>query len=177
MNVMYVGVENPLTISTGSGKRENAKVSFTGGSITSTGGDNYIAKPSETGPATITISIDGKSTPFAIRVKLLPDPVAMVGTLKGGKIPSAQFKAMGGLRAQLLDSEFDAQFQVVSYTLAGNGAGFQQYTPVQINGAQWGSNAVIAQCKPGSTVFVDDIIVKGPDGRSRKLPAIAFQLQ
>jgi gliding motility-associated protein GldM len=177
MNVMYVGVENPLTISTGSGKRENAKVSFTGGSITPAGGDNYIAKPSETGPATITISIDGKSTPFPIRVKLLPDPVALVGTLKGGKVASAQFKAMGGLRAQLLDSEFDAQFQVVSYTIAGNGAGFQQYTPVQINGAQWGSNAVISQCKPGSTVFIDDIIVRGPDGRSRKLPAIAFQLQ
>jgi hypothetical protein len=77
----------------------------------------------------------------------------------------------------LKDSEFDAPFQVLSYTLAGNGAGFQQYTPVQINGTQWGGNAVISQCKPGSTIFIDDIMVKGPDGRSRKLPSIAFQLQ
>lgn len=177
MNVMYVGVDNPLTISTGSGKRENARVTFSGGAISGAGGDKYIAKPSETGPATVTITVDGKSYPFPIRCKLLPDPIALVGTLKGGRVQAAQFKASGGVRAALQDSEFDAQFQVVSYTLAGNGAGFQQYTPVQINGAQWGGNAVITQSKPGSSIFIDDIIVRGPDGRNRKLPAIAFQLQ
>jgi hypothetical protein len=101
----------------------------------------------------------------------------MVGTLKGGKVPSAQFKVMGGVRAQLEDSEFDATFQIVSYTLAGNGAGFSQYTPVQVTGALWGSNAVISQCKPGSTVYIDDIIARGPDGKNRKLPPIVFQLQ
>jgi gliding motility-associated protein GldM len=177
MNVMYVGVDNPLTISSGSGKRENARVTFTGGSISSAGGDKYIAKPTETGPATVSITVDGKTFPVPIRCKLLPDPIALVGTLKGGRVQSAQFKASGGVRAALQDSEFDAQFQVVSYTLAGNGAGFQQYTPVQINGAQWGSNAVITQAKPGSSIFLDDIIVRGPDGRNRKLPPIAFQLQ
>jgi gliding motility-associated protein GldM len=177
MNVMYQGVDNPLTISSGSGKRENAKVSFTGGSIASAGGDKYIAKPTQTGPATVSITVDGKSFSFPIRCKLLPDPVPLVGTQSGGKSSSASFKQMGGLRAQLKDSEFEAPFQIISYTLAGNGAGFQQYTPVQINGGPWGSNAVISQCKPGSTIFIDDIIAKGPDGKSRKLPSIAFQLQ
>nr|MCU0403581.1 gliding motility protein GldM [Chitinophagaceae bacterium] len=114
---------------------------------------------------------------FPVRVKNLPDPVPVVGQQSGGKMPSAQFKVMGGLRAILKDSEFDAPFQVISYTLAGNGAGFQQYTPVQISGPSWGSNAVISQCKPGSTVFMDDIIARGPDGKNRKLPSIVFQLQ
>lgn len=177
MNVMYIGVDNPLTISSGSGKRENAKVSFSAGSISSAGGDKYIAKPTTSGPATVSITVDGKTFPFPIRCKYLPDPVPVVGTMSGGKMSSGQFKAMGGVRAVLKDSEFDAPFQVISYTLAGNGAGFQQYTPVQINGTQWGGNAVINQCKPGSTIFIDDIMVKGPDGRSRKLPSIAFQLQ
>jgi hypothetical protein len=61
--------------------------------------------------------------------------------------------------------------------MSGTGAGFSQYTPVPVNGAQWGSNAVITQCKPGSTVFFDDIIAVGPDGKNRKLSSIAFQLQ
>ncbi|HSC53799.1 MAG TPA: GldM family protein [Phnomibacter sp.] len=177
MNVMYVGVPNPLTISSGSGKRENARVSFSGGSISGAGGDKYIATPSQTGPATVSISVDGKSFSFPIRCKALPDPVPLVGSQSGGKTSSASFKQMGGLRAQLKDSEFDAKFTVISYTLAGNGAGFSQYTPVQINGGPWGSNAVISQAKPGSTIFIDDIIVKGPEGRTRKLPSIAFQLQ
>lgn len=178
MNVMYVGVDNPVTISTGSGKREGANVSFSLGSASAAGGDRYIVKPTEVGPATLTIrTADGKSYPFPIRCKLLPNPIAMVGTLKGGKVSSAQFKVMGGVRAQLEDSEFEANFQIVSYTIAGNGAGFSQYTPVQVTGAVWGNNAVISQCKPGSTVYVDDIIARGPDGKNRKLPPIVFQLQ
>jgi len=92
---------------------------------------------------------------------------------------ASEFRVMGGVRAKLKDSDFDAVFVVTSYTIAGNGAGFTGgYTPVAVNGATWGSsNAVITQCKPGSTVYIDDIKAKGPDGRTRALPPIAFQLQ
>jgi gliding motility-associated protein GldM len=178
MNVMYIGVDNPITVSSGSGKAEKMAVSFTGGSIAGAGGGGkYIAKPTTPGPATVNVSVEGKSFPFPIRVKYLPDPVPVVGTLSGGKMPSSNFKVMGGVRAILKESDFDAPFQVLSYTIAGNGAGFQQYTPVQVTGNAWGSNAVITQCKPGSTVFIDEIIARGPDGKNRKLPSIAFQLQ
>jgi hypothetical protein len=178
MNVMYIAEENPITVSSGSGKAERMSVSFTGGSIAADGGGGkYIAKPTTPGPATVNVSVEGKNFPFPIRVKYLPDPVPVVGTLSGGKMPSSNFKVMGGVRAILKESDFDAPFQVLSYTLAGNGAGFQQYTPVQIAGTAWGSNAVITQCKPGSTIFIDDIIARGPDGKNRKLPSIAFQLQ
>ena len=176
MNVMYIGVENPFTISTGTGKAESAKVSFTGGSVTGSGA-KWIAKPTSAGPATVAVTVDGKPYSFPIRCKSLPDPVPLVGAQSGGKVSAASFRVMGGVRAQLKDSDFDAPFQILSYTIAGNGAGFQQYTPVNINGAQWGGNAVINQCKPGSTIFIDDIIARGPDGKSRKLPSIAFQLQ
>ncbi|TAD83633.1 MAG: gliding motility protein GldM [Bacteroidetes bacterium] len=176
MNVMYLGVDNPLTISTGTGKAENARVSFSGGSITGSG-SKWIAKPTTEGPATVTISVDGKSYPFPIRCKILPNPITLVGDKPGGRMPAAAFRVMGGVRAVLKDSDFDAQFLVVSYTLAGNGNGFSQYTAVPINGATWGSNAVISQCKPGSTIYIDDIKVKGPDGRIRQLPPMAFQLQ
>jgi hypothetical protein len=176
MNVMYVGVDNPFTISSGSGKFEKTSVSFTGGPVTGSGADR-VAKPTATGPATLTINVEGKTYPFPIRCKQLPDPVPYVGTQSGGKMSAAQFRQMGGLRAALKDSDFDAPFRVVSYTIAGNGAGFPQYTPANISGAQWGSNSVIGQCKPGSTIFFDDIVVVGPDGKNRKLSSIAFQLQ
>jgi gliding motility-associated protein GldM len=177
MNVMYLGVDNPLTISTGTGKAENARVSFSGGSITGSG-SKWVAKPDKEGPATVTITVDGKSYPFPIRCKILPDPVALVGEKSGGRMKAAEFRVMGGVRAKLKDSDFDALFVITSYTIAGNGAGFPGYTPVAVNGATWGNgNAVITQCKPGSTVYIDDIKARGPDGRTRPLPPIAFQLQ
>jgi gliding motility-associated protein GldM len=178
MNVMYIGEENPVLVSSGSGKAEKMSVSFSAGSISgSASSGKYVAKPTTPGNATVNVNVDGKSYSFPIRVKYLPDPVPVVGTQSGGKMQSAVFKQMGGVRAILKDSEFESPFQVLSYTIAGNGAGFQQYTPVQVNGAQWGGNAVITNCKPGSTVFIDDIIAQGRDGKKRKLPSIAFQLQ
>lgn len=177
MNVMYIGEENPVLISSGSGKAEKMSVSFTAGSISGGGGGKYVVKPTTPGPATVNVNIEGKNFPFPIRVKYLPDPVPVVGQQSGGKMSSSQFKQMGGVRAILKDSEFEAPFQVLSYTIAGNGSGFQQYTPVQISGPSWGSNAVITQCRPGSTIFIDDIVAQGRDGKKRKLPSIAFQLQ
>ncbi len=178
MNVMYIGVDNPITVSSGSGKAEKMSVSFTAGAVAPAGGGGkYIVKPTAAGGATVNVNIEGKNFPFPIRVKYLPDPVPIVGNQTGGKMNAAAFKAQGGVRAVLKDSDFDAPFSVISYTLAGNGAGFAQYTPVQVSGSPWGSNAVITNCRAGSTIFIDDIIAKGPDGKSRKLPSIAFQLQ
>jgi hypothetical protein len=178
MNVMYVAEENPITVSSGSGKAEKMSVTFTAGSISGAGGGGkYIVKPTTAGAATVNVNVDGKNYPFPIRVKFLPDPVPYVGNLSGGKMQAAVFKAQGGVRAALKDSDFDSPFSIVSYTMAGNGAGFPQYTPVQINGSPWGSNSVISNCRAGSTIYIDDIIAKGRDGKSRKLPTIAFQLQ
>lgn len=177
MNVMYIGVDNPITVSSGSGKAENMRVTFSNGSLSGGSGGRYIAKPTTPGNATVNVNVDGKASPFPIRVKYLPDPVPLVGNESGGQMSSAQFKAIGGLRATLKESDFDAPFLIVSYTMAGIGAGFQQYTPVQINGPAWGGNAVVSNLRPGSQVFFDEIIARGPDGRNRRLPSISFQLK
>ena len=41
-------------------------------------------------------------------------PVPMVGAVTSGAIPAATFKAMGGLRAKLKDSEFDETRSMLS---------------------------------------------------------------
>lgn len=175
MNVMYIGVDNPLTVSTGSAKREGMHVSIGGGSINSVGGDRYIARVSSPGNTTVNVTAEGKSFSFPIRVKYLPDPTAMVGTLKGGVISAAQFKAMGGVRAVLEGSEFDAQFSVVSYRIGANCGG--TYNEAAVNGAQWGGNSVISSLKPGCLVWISNINARGPDGKNRKIPDLAFRLQ
>ncbi len=179
MNVMYVGVENPLTISAGSAGREKMKPSFTAGSLTSAGGDRYIAKPTAVGPAEIKITVDGKTSAFPIRCKALPDPTAMVGGKKGGSISSADFKVQGGVLAKLLDSEFDAPFQVVGYRLGANGGSFSVYKEATNEGPRWSGGAanIVNSAGPGTSIFFDQIRVKGPDGKVRELPTLAFQLK
>lgn len=179
MNVVYMGVDNPVLVSAGSAGKEKMNVSFTAGSISGSGGDRYIIKPTKVGPAELKITVDGKTTSLPLRVKTLPDPTAMVGANKGGSMPAAQFKAMGGVLAKLLDSEFDAKYDVLSYVVGANGGAFQTYQQSANDGPRWtgGAAAIINKATPGSSVFFDQIRVKGPDGRVRELPGIFFNLK
>jgi gliding motility-associated protein GldM len=175
MNVLYIGVENPMSISAGSAGREKMQVGITNGSISSAGGDRYIAKPKEAGTAKINVTVNGKTTPFEMRVKRLPDPSAFVGGKPGGAISAATFKAQGGVTAKL-ESDFEAPFQVIDYTVAAN-TGI--YREVKNEGARWSDAAqsLIKLAGPGNQVFFDKIRVKGPDGVIRELPGIFFNLK
>ncbi len=175
MNVLYIGVDNPMTISAGSAGLERMQVAITNGAINSAGNGRFIAKPTTPGLAKINVTVNGRTTPFEMRVKRLPDPNAFVGESKGGTVPINTFKAQGGLRAKL-ESDFDAPFQVIGYTVAAN-VGI--YREVPNDGAVWGEAAksLIKQAQPGSQVFFDKIRVKGPDGTIRELPGIFFNLK
>jgi gliding motility-associated protein GldM len=179
MNVVYIGVDNPLTISGGSVGREKVHVSFSSGSITNTGGDHYVVKPTTPGMAKIIVNAGGKPFEFPIRVKNLPLPAGFIGSKKGGSISSAEFKAIGGLIARLEDSEFEAPFKVVSYKLGALGGGIPQYTEVPNEGNRWNGSAasVVGRATPGTTVFFDQIRVVGPDGKPREIQPMVFNLK
>ena len=173
MNVLYIGVDNPLTITAGAGS-EKVSAQFSGGAISKTSGNQYIAKPSagSYGDHTVTVLVGGKAAgKVGFRVKQLPNPTAYVGNLKAGTVPSASFKAMGGVIAKLEDSEFDAPFEVISYRVGALSADIPDYAPVENKGARWsgGAATLINKLKPGSLVAITDITVKGPDGRTRVL--------
>ena len=175
MNVIYLGVDNPLRISGGSGKRESMQVSFAGGSIKNVGGDEWIARAENTGKFNINVTLEGKTTSFEMRCKLLPNPVALAGASKGGPISTSLLKATGGIRAQLEDSEFEAPFTVLGYTIGGYVNG--QYTEQAVSSAQWGSNPIMSNAKPGNLVSFFNIRAQGPDGKPRKLNDLTFKLQ
>jgi gliding motility-associated protein GldM len=181
MNVVYIGVENPMTISGGSVGREKVHVSFAspGGSISNTGGDHYIAKATTPGMSKIVINANGKNFEFPIRVKNLPLPGGFIGSKKGGSISSAEFKAIGGLIARLEDSDFEAPFKVVSYTLGAEGGGLAAYTQANNDGNRWSGNAagIVSRATPGTHIFFDQIRVIGPDGKQREIAPMVFSLK
>ncbi len=182
MNVLYIGVDNPLTITAGAGS-EKVNASFSGGTISKAGGSKYIARPSagSSGEHTVSVLVEGKAAgKVMFRVKQLPNPAAYVGNLKAGAVPSSNFKAMGGVIAKLEDSEFDAPFEVVSYNLGAVSSDIPDYTPALNNGPRWSGAAanLVNKLKPGALVVISNIQVKGPDGRVRTLPgSLSYNLK
>jgi len=178
MNVLYIGVDNPLTITAGVGA-EKVNASFTGGSIERVNGPKWIAKPKTPGEQTISVIVDGKATPVRYRVKYLPDPAAFVANKRGGPIPAADLKAQGGMIARLLESDFEASFRVVSYSVGALGGKYSTYQTAPNNGNRWDGSAatIINGASPGTSIFFDNIKVVGPDGKSRDLPQMSFNLK
>ncbi len=181
MNVVYIGVANPMTISGGSVGAEKVHVSFEspGATITKTTGDHYEARATTPGLAKIIVTANGKAFPFDIRVKNLPLPAGFIGSKKGGSISSAEFKAIGGLIARLEDSDFEAPFKVVSYKIGAEGGGISSYTEASNDGNRWSGNAasIVSRATPGTHIFFDQIRVVGPDGKQREITPMVFSLK
>ena len=178
MNVFYIGVPNPITISSGSGW-DKTTVTPSGCTMSGSNGKRVITVSGGTA-ASLTVTADGKSSKFDFRIKTIPDPIGMIGPSKGGRIQSNIFKAQDFLRAELLNFDFDARFNVTGSTVYFAGAGFSNSGSIQTATITSGNLAPIKSkidlCKPGSTVTFDDLKVVGPDGRSRTIPPVSFVL-
>jgi gliding motility-associated protein GldM len=172
MNVLYIGVANPVTVASGAGW-DKTSVSF--GGLSSSGSQGrYVITPGagSEGIAKITVTSNGKPSVFEFRVKRLPPATAGIGPnlQQDGAMSSASFRAMGGIRAALLNSDFNANYTVVGYTITGTGAGFPTPASAQSTSGFWSGGAATIANKaiPGSYMIFTNIVVQGPDGRSVK---------
>lgn len=180
MNVLFIGVDNPITISAAGVGSEGVSASISNGSLVRSGkSGSWIARVNTEGNATITVNANGKSTPFSYRVRSIPDPVPMVGSSKGGDVSASLFKSQQGVRAVLENFFFDAKFTVTGFKMTADGSGFDELIEVSNSGAGWngGAQNIVNKCRPGSFVTIEDIRVVGPDGRSRKVQPMLFNLK
>lgn len=183
MNVLYIGVDNPMTITVGDAKPGSLRASLSGGSI-SKAGNGWNAKVSKQGEATLTASgttPDGtptKSFTAKFRVKRIPDPVPTLGgKLTGGNIQKGTLAAQSGIIAMLKDFDFDARFTVISYN-------FMLVSKGEILPARGNAGPVIGgqvknllnRAQSKDIAIFDKIKVKGPDGTTRTLPSLTFTI-
>lgn len=180
MNVLFIGVDNPITIS-GSGATEQLKVSASGGGaiLSGAGGHRTVRVSSETDECIISVTTpDGKTTPIRFRVRSIPDPTPRVGSNESGDMQASLFKAQAGVNAIVKNFFYETQFNVTSFRMTAEGEGFESLEEKTNSGAAWNEvRSIIAKCRPGSFVTIEDIRAVGPDGRTRKLTPLIFNLR
>jgi gliding motility-associated protein GldM len=180
MNVLYIGLPNPVSVSAPGIPKENLRVSMSGGSISGKD-DHWTANVTTTGTATITVSGEltkGKTSLLGtstFRVKRIPDPKAQFAGKGGGNTSAANIRAQDRIFAKLDNFEFDAKFNVTRFTLMiakprqdviivpGTG---NELTPAM--------RSYMNSVAPGTTVEFKDIIAVGPDGTQRGLDPIVL---
>ena len=176
MLVLYIGVDNPLSVSAPGISREKLHVSISNGSLTAAEAGKYMARVTTPGTATVTISGEvapGKtqvlgSTEF--RVKRIPDPVAQFAGRSNGSTSAVNLRAQDMVFAHLDNFEFEAKFTVTRFkmyiqkphqdALIFSGTGNQLSPDMK---------RAMASIVPGTRVIFDDITAVGPDGAQRGL--------
>ncbi len=183
MNVLYIGVPNPITVAASGGGDDRVQVSIAGGggSLRKTGAGKYDAYVNSVADdCRITVSVDGKVAGVSqFRVRTLPVPAAFVGGYESGSnVPANAFKAQGGVGCGVKGFPFDIRYAVTRFTLtADTDDGYIDEAPC--TGNTWSPKAqnLLRNLKPGRTVTLDDIYAQGPDGRTMHLPSLVYYIK
>ncbi|HMK25507.1 MAG TPA: gliding motility protein GldM [Chitinophagaceae bacterium] len=181
MNVLFIGVDNPITVS-GSGDADRLVITAAGGGavLSGSGAKRTVRVNNENEDCIISVKTpDGKITPVKFRVRSIPDPTPYVGQVKSGDMSASAFKSQAGVRAIVDNFFYETQFNVTSFRITGDGDGFDEGVQEATNsGAAWKEAAkIINKCRAGSFVTIEDIRAVGPDGRTRKLTPMIFNLR
>ena len=181
MNVFYIGVDNPVSISAAGVSSNDLRVSGTGISIKKKSGGKYNVTASKPGNATIKVSGGGVSQSFDFRVKRIPDPVPLLGAKHASKLMgNGEFKAQGGIASVLQNFDFEAKCNVVGFTTTYLAKRQDPSPPTPNAGARWNSKTAsyISKAKPGDAYFFDDVKVKCPgDNYPRNLGGLTFRIK
>ncbi|MEM6725012.1 MAG: GldM family protein, partial [Bacteroidota bacterium] len=120
MNVLYIGVDNPLDISAaGSSNAIDVRISGGGGQIKKLATGQYVATVTRpTKDCKISVrsnNIEGTKT---FRVKPIPNPVIVLGGKVGGKISPSEMKIQERLLPTLPEFDFEAKCTIQGFELA-----------------------------------------------------------
>lgn len=182
MNVFYVGVDNPVSISVPGIPMDRIRARMTNGKI-SKNGNAFVVRPDipfRVAKITVDANFDGEYKPLKsvdFRVKPIPDPVAKVAGKNGGSIKKNILLAQTGVDAVLDNFDFDLKFKITGFTVSTIVKG---YTRDETSRSDMFTREQIALLKTltrNKKVYIEDIRAEGPDGETRKLPAISFRIK
>lgn len=183
MNVLYIGVDNPISISAPGVPVESLKVAGSGVNLTSKGDAKYVARVSSPGDVSlnVTATVDGKTQSLGtskFRVKRIPKPTARVGGKTGGRISASQLRGQNVVSAALDNFDFDAKFRVTKFSMYIAIPRVDPIGPYSSSGNDFSAQmkSGLSGVKSGSVVMIYDIVGVGPDGMAQNLEPITFQV-
>jgi gliding motility-associated protein GldM len=181
MNVMYIGVDNPIMVSAAGVSPTDLQVNISGCGATKTGGNGkFVVRATSPGTCMVSVSAKGKSQGPAqpVRVKKIPDPVAKVGGKTGNvEVKKVELGQIGGVGAELAGFDFDAKFVVISFELSAVVKGALKSVACPGNSVNSEARSILSSAGVGSKIFFENVKAKGPDGTIRNIPGVTLKVK
>lgn len=189
MNVLYAGIDNPISISVPGVPTGKVSATMTNGTL-SRSGDHWVAHPQKVGDeAVVSVSAEMDGRPMSMaqtkfRVRKLPDPTPYIAFkdaqgntshYKGGGrgLSKSLLLAAPGIEAAIDDDLLNIAFKVLSFeTVFFDSMG--NAIPEVSNGAQFSQRQKdsFRRLSRGKRFYISRVKAVGPDGITRDLAPI-----
>ncbi len=183
MNVFYMGVPNPVSISAPGVPAESIRPSISGGggSIKKGTGGEWVVNVTKPGDVKITVNaeVSGKSKVMGsmdFRVKQIPTPKALISGKSSGALSPRVLAAVSGLFLDMEGFVFDVKVDVISYEFSYVVDGFT--STIKVRGGKISSEVKdkLKRVKRNTTVSFENVKVKMPDGTTRFSTPVVFKM-
>ncbi len=180
MNVVYRGLDNPISVSASGFTNDRIKVSVSGGGrLSPKGNGTFVFIPPKGGVRKVTFNVSGlkeDGTTVALgkqefRVMGVPAALIKVAGKNEGKISAALISSQPILTATMANFAFDLSYRVVSYDIMVFSSRGERIIGESVKSNRI-SNAAIKKIKKaprGSVINILNVKIKGPDGVKRAL--------
>jgi|GEM_PF-4422298 len=184
MNMLYIGIDNPITVATSLGGDDKLLTSIRGGggSLSKVGNGKLkvrVTKPTD--DCVISLQVDDKTVGhFQYRVRHLPTPIGTVGgRVSGDTVEAATLKNQAGVSVYLKDFPIELRYTVKRYTL------FIQDEKGVVKSANCNNAEFSLEAKKlmadylglGKYVTIGNLFVQGPDGRELQLLPVLYVIK
>ena len=127
MNVLYIGLDNPMEISVPGYRPQDIRATISGGTLSAgKSAGNYIAKVPDTRgkvrEAKIAVSVKqpdgsfkGVGKPSVFRIKRVPSPTPYFGSKASGDIGPGEIRIVNFVSVRLQDFPFDLKYKVTKF--------------------------------------------------------------
>ena len=183
MNVLYIGLDNPVDISVPGIAQSDVSAAFEGNGTLVKDGEGFKALVTTPGVTKVKVNarINGRLMPMGeqqFRIKTIPNPEATVDGLPQKINATGTFVDQ---RVGIVPKQDDfiygkVPWKVLSYTVTVQRGGqiFKEDNKGPVFNEK--SKALKKGLKKGDGFFVDDIMVEGPDKKVRKISPLAFNI-
>ena len=171
MNVVYIGLDNPITVSVPGIPNERLTVSVNNGALRSTGSGKYNMTVKQGTKADVNVYAtmengEKKSMgTISFRVKHIPTPVAKVGKITtSGIMSKGEFSSQLGVIANYENFEFKANCKVVSFDMSYPVNGTYGTEHMDGNNITEKMKGIYSRLHKNDKVLIENVKGVGPDG-------------
>jgi gliding motility-associated protein GldM len=192
MNVLYLGIDNPIDISVPGVGADKVRAIMTNGTIGKGQVKNYkgdifpgswVANPTvenQTAQIVVSAEINGKMQQAGLmnfRVRKVPDPQTSFATVTGdGDQTKANLLAQQACFAILKDFDFDLRFTVTEFTLSFDDKGFTRSEASTNNRINDRQRTLLDALTRGKKLYVEKVKAIGPDKKERSLNPVIIRV-